>query len=226
VKVFKSSADARREAQRVVPFHRDRLCRLPGLPNERVQRSLDAGFHPDRQSEQRAFIIQEWREGDTLEEWLRRRWSTQPAEGMEIRSIIQQLLGEIIIPLWGVGTIWWDVRDANYCYAAATGRLCLIDVDSLAAYADEILNTPQVWIRRDKGRVTALARLRQMVIRLVQAQGLSARQKVEASVSRVWHTELEPVLSHLGRCGDESSEAAVAVQRFLDQLQSQGLLKL
>ena len=56
-KVFEATADAQREARRVVLFHRTLLPRLPGLPNERVQRSLDVGFRRDRQSEERAFVI-------------------------------------------------------------------------------------------------------------------------------------------------------------------------
>src|SRR5262249_52627957 len=43
VKVFKTTADARREADRLLPFHQTQLPRLPGLPNPRVQRSLASG---------------------------------------------------------------------------------------------------------------------------------------------------------------------------------------
>jgi hypothetical protein len=225
VKVFKTTADATREARHVVPFHGASLHRLPGLPNERVQRSLDAGFRRDRQSQERAFIVQQWVEGDTLEDLLRRRWPGRPADGACVRSILQQLLGGIIIPLWGQGTVWWDVRDANYCYSAATDRLALIDVDSLGAYAEEILHTPHVWAKRDKGRATALARLRQMAVRLVLAQGLRGRQKVEASLSEVWQAELEPALSGLGKGAGRTHEAEVALQRFFDHLESRGLLR-
>ena len=56
-----------------------------------------------------------------------------------------------IIPLWSEGTIWWDIRDANFCWDQAARRLTLIDTDSLAAYADEIQQRPAVWQRREKG---------------------------------------------------------------------------
>jgi len=71
VKVFKITADAQREARRLVPFHRAVLERLPGLPNDRVQRSIDAGIRLDRQGAERAFVVQEWIAGSTLAALLR-----------------------------------------------------------------------------------------------------------------------------------------------------------
>jgi serine/threonine protein kinase len=76
-----------------------------------VQKSLDAGVRWDRQGEERAFIIQEWVDGDSLEDLLRRRGPAEPFAGAVIRSILDQLLGGIIIPLWADGTVGWDVRD-------------------------------------------------------------------------------------------------------------------
>jgi len=236
VKVFKVNADARRESERVVPFHLTELGRLPGLPNEHVQRSFDAGSRRDQQSAKRAFIVQQWLIGDTLEDWIRRRWPTASPEGAVIRSILRQLFGEIVIPLWGQGTIWWDFRDANYCYDPATDCLSVIDVDSLGACADEILHTPQIWTKRDKGRTTALARLRQMTMRLVLAQfpGKSrlvresypsrSKKKLETSVTTAWQTELEPALTLLGK-DVATHDAALALRRFIEQLDLQGLFK-
>src|SRR5262249_11383290 len=119
---------------------------------------------------------------------------------------------------------WWDVRDANYCYCTARDRLSLIDVDSLGAYADEILSTPDVWTKRDKGRATALARLRHMTIRLVLAQGVRGRQKVAATLTSVWQEELEPALLRLGKGVDRKPEAVSALQRFLDKLEPHSIV--
>ncbi len=78
----------------------------------------------------------------------RNRWAAEPLAGATLRSLLNQLLGGIVIPLWAAGTLWWDNRDANYCFDAGAGRLALIDVDSLAAYADEILTSPIYWEQR------------------------------------------------------------------------------
>lgn len=224
VKVFKTTKDAQREAQRMLPFHGTYVHHLPGLPNEHVQKSLAAGTCRDKQGAQRIYVIQEWVVGNTLEDLLRQRWSKQPIDAVRVRSLLEQLLAGIIIPLWGEGTIWWDVRDANYCYAETSNWLTLIDIDSLAVYADEILQTPEVWERRDKGRKTALARLRQMTLRLLLAQGLRNKKKIETSFTNAWQTELEPALWMLGRESQRKKDASIALRSFLDRLEHMELL--
>lgn len=142
-----------------------------------------------------------------------------------IHSILRQLLGEIVIPLWSRGLIWWDFRDANFCYAAETDRLSLIDVDSLGAYAEEILETPDDWTRRDRGRLTALARLRQMSVRLIGAPRRPGKKKVESRFTEAWRNDLEPALLRLGKSDESRHEAALALDRFLSHLVNQGLIE-
>src|SRR5262249_34424605 len=143
--------------------------------------------------------------------------------GRHARDLIEQLFGGIIIPLWSAGTVWWDVRDANYC-VTPVGRLQLIDVDSLAAYADEILDTPDDWERRTKGKDTALARLRQMTIRLVLAQGSKGKSKIEKAVRDAWQSDLEPALRALGQSPNSGEVGSAALARFIERLRSNGLL--
>lgn len=230
VKIFKTNTDAKREAQRVLPFHRTLVHRFPGLPNAHVQHTLGGGTSRAGRGEERYYVVQEWGKGETLEEWLRRRWPDEPLDGGCVRFILDQLFARIIIPLWSEGTIWWDVRDANYCWDTDSQRLTLIDIDSLAAYSDEILQTPTVWTRRNKGRATALTRLRGLVVRLVLAQGLTPKKQVDDLVSEAWRVELEPTLSTLGQnpIGKEEQQAAAraALERFLGQLDQAQLLML
>jgi hypothetical protein len=216
VKVFKSTSDARREGDRAVRFSHQ-LQRLPGLPNEHVQRVLAAG------NRARHYLIQEWVAGSSLEDLVRRTWPEQPPGAGVVRSILEQLFGKIVIPLWSAGTIWWDFRDANYCWDESTGRLAMIDVDSLSAYADEILGSPQTWARRKKGRQTALPRLRQMALRLVLSQGVGPRARIERGFKEVWGRTLEPTLQVLGR--KEGCEADASLQAFLASLHEVKWLK-
>jgi hypothetical protein len=219
VKLFKANSDALREARRVVPFHGKDLARLPGWPNAHVQQSLDAGWRRDPRGKERAYVVQQWVAGESLEDLLRRHWPREGVAGNTIRSILAQLLGEIVIPLWARGTLWWDFRDANVCHDASQDRLTLIDVDSLGAYAEEILETPHEWARRDKGRATALSRLRQMSLRLLLAPGRLKKKAIENALSRAWVGELEPVLLRLGHDARVGEDAPAALNRFLEQLE-------
>jgi hypothetical protein len=212
VKLFKISADARREARRLLPFHRGTLPRLPGLPHPHVQRSLAAGVATDGRGGERFYVVQEWVEGETLAAWL-----GQAPAGLSAgqrRSIVVQLLQETVIPLWGAGTVWWDVRAANVCYDAARDRLTLIDSDALAAYAGEILGTPTVWRRRDHGRETAIPRLRVLVWRLLTA-GMPPQRGGEQRFRRAWDAALAPCLRRLGHDPGAPAEAWSALQTLL-----------
>jgi hypothetical protein len=229
VKVFKRTSDARQEARRVLPFYSAWIHQLPGLPNEHVQRTLEAGMGKDAGGHERAWIIQEWVTGETLEGLLRRRWPGEPADGACVGAILEQLLGDIIIPLWSEGTLWWDVRDANYTWNERAGRLTLIDVDALAAYMEEIVLTPDVWSRRDRGRATALARLRQMTLRLLLAQGREVGKGIRAALIPAWQEELEPALRELGHeplRGSEGVRSATAsLHRFFSRLNQANFLR-
>lgn len=154
---------------------------------------------------------------------MRRHWPIRPIDGAVARLLLEQLIGEVVIPLWSVGTVWWDIRDANYCFDEATGRLTMIDIDSLAAYTDEIIRTPNVWTARDKGRPAALARLRQMTLRILLAQGPVAKATVRRNLYDAWDNELGPALQALGHATD--LDGCSAMQRFFDRLETIGLLR-
>ena len=224
VKVFKTTKDAQREAKRIVPFHREYIHQLPGLPNTHIQKSVDAGIKQDQQKQERAFVIQEWVNGDSLEYLLRQTWNRQRIDGNVVKSIVNQLLVNIIIPLWRKGTIWWDIRDANYCYDESSGKLKLIDSDSLGAYVSEILPTPNIWLKRDKGRKTAIARLRQMTLRILLAQGIGNKRKLQMICAEAWANELEPVLCQLGKQEQEDVEVLSSLQRFFQFLEKENCL--
>ena len=223
LKIFKTTNDARREARQVLPFHREQIHRLPGLPNDHLQKTLGGGMRRDGMGIDTPYIIQEWVPGQTLEDLLRREWTSAPPTGDCVRSILEQLFVEIIIPLWSEGTIWWDIRDANYCWDEPSQTLKLIDIDSLAAYADEILKSPDVWHRREKGRKTALARLRQMSLRLLLARQLGAKNKMRVRLENVWNVELEPALSELGRDRRRKVELREKAVHALQRTFSSGL---
>lgn len=228
VKVFKPTADALREAQRVLPLHRQGFTCLPGLPHAQVQQTVDAGLHPDSTGKARPYVIQEWVAGQTLADILRGREHGAPLDGGTVHLLITELLSGIIIPLWHRGLIWWDIRAANYCWEPQRQRLILIDIDALAAYADEILATPLCWVRRATGQATALTRLRGLALRCLLAQHLPRRSGARTVLHTAWQHDVAPTLQALGRVAGsaEARETAIAaVQTLLTTLEQAGLLR-
>ncbi len=64
-----------------------------------------------------------------------------------------------------MGTIWWDIRGANYCLQTqgSQRRLVMIDTDSLVAYAREIVETPETFTDRDRIKPRAMKRVKTIV---------------------------------------------------------------
>ncbi|KAA3618525.1 MAG: hypothetical protein D8M58_21315 [Calditrichaeota bacterium] len=216
IKIYKNNDDGRRQANRAMAVYLQDIEKLPGLPSDNVQKIIRA----DRYNKDRNYIIQEWISGDSLE-YLQIKNAIEPAH---IRPIVEQLFLNIIIPLWTKGTVWWDSRDGNYCFDANTKKLTLIDIDSLTTYYEEITETPDVWLRRERGRAFALPRLRQMVLRLLQTQGLD--RGMQKKYRAIWDKEFLPILKVLGR---EITDELVAVTHFhhlMSELETAGLLKV
>lgn len=224
IKLFKTTADAQREARRAVEFHAREIGRLPGLPNPLVQRSLGAGMRPDQEGDRRGYVVQEWVAGESLEDCLRVKWRGAPIDAELVRGLLRDLFSGIVIPLWQAGTIWWDVRDANFCLSAADGRLRMIDVDSLAAYAQEILGASSRWDAREKGRETALARLRRLTARLLAARHGAHKARIEGGLPHVWSSVLEPQLRLLGRKPAQDEAARAALEELFAALAQAELL--
>lgn len=156
LKIFKKG-----KGRKLVLDHKHSRNKLPGLPNELVQGVYDADEHNGT-----FFLVQEWIEGESLETYLNRKTHLPPDAAQQL---LNDLFEGIIIPLWSAGMIWWDIRAGNFCVTERDGkqRLVLIDTDSLLAYAEEIIETPLVFTKRNHGKVTALKRIKKIVTDLV-----------------------------------------------------------
>lgn len=156
LKIFKNG-----KGRKLVHGHKHSRRKLPGLPNDFVQEVYDADEHNGT-----FFLFQEWIAGDSLENFLK----NETLISMETaRQLLNDLFEGIIIPLWSAGTIWFDIRAGNFCVTERDGkqRLVLIDTDSLLAYAEEIIETPQVFTKRNHGKLTALKRIKTIVTDMV-----------------------------------------------------------
>jgi len=208
LKVFHLDGFGGRKAESLVKFHLNVRPRYPGLPHPQVQEVLDGGQLSRRlpdESGQRWYLVQEWIEGETWDQWLERRLIT-PEDGVQL---LNSLFGGIILPLWSAGVIWWDIRACNYCVRWRGGghEVVMIDTDSLEPYHKEILETPAEHSIRDAKKGTGVKRLRTMIDELSKA-----------------------VMSHLNPTGRTraapKASSSQEVADFLQRLSSHGALDL
>ena len=186
LKIFKNGKGCK-----MVHGHTHSRRKLPGLPNDFVQEVYDAGEHNGT-----FFLVQGWIEGESLETYLNRKSQLPPDE---VQQLLKDLFESIIIPLWSAGTIWWDIRAGNFCVTERDSkqRLVLIDTDSLLAYADEIIETPLVFTKRDKGKVFALKRIKtistDLVLLAIPEENLKgSKTQLELQIKSILNETLAP----------------------------------
>jgi len=172
----------------VFRFHESQRDQLPGLPNPHVQEVLDCDVIQDDHGVARGYLVQQWVEGVVLEEKIRAGLSAA-----EVLQIADDLFQKIIIPLWSKGSSWWDVRDSNYV-VTPDGRLMMIDSDSVGAYADEILRTPKVFAKRNRGSITAMKRYATMLVTMAGRLAVrGTKATVQREVRALFDRHLQPV---------------------------------
>ena len=130
---------------RLKKFYAEYKDRLPGLKeNQQVQKVFTWGTYENQFGVRRAYLVQEWIEGATLDELIK-----QGLKRKDILKILEDLFLKLLIPLWGQGLKWWDARGSNYVYNPKRG-LVMIDPDSLADFAEEIVTTPGEYKKRNE----------------------------------------------------------------------------
>jgi hypothetical protein len=160
VKIFRSSGGIGGDGPRWVHFHLQQRPDLPGVNgNSHIQKVLAGEMIGSNAS-----LIQEWIEGVTWDEFFGRDAALVSPD--TAKKLLEDLFLEIVIPLWGAGVVWWDVRGANYVVENSENRkqLVMIDTDVLQNYAEEIFKNPNDHSKRDKGQITAAKRFKTMVI--------------------------------------------------------------
>ncbi len=212
VKIFKSEkgAGAPRQAD-VIGAHSSLRPRIPGLPNPLVQEVYFAG-----RLRNRFYLVQEWIEGESLGSVLSRG---DCLSFEEVREWLRDLFEGILIPLWSLGTIWWDIRGDNYCLTPVgeRRRLVMIDTDSVLAYATEIVEAPEIFLNRDRVKKTAMRRVKTMAEHLVYAPlrtrtlGTGDKKQIKNQFEVLWK-DLEAVFLKPGRLlgGTEAFGAVLA----------------
>ncbi len=208
-----------KSARDLVPFHTKVRHRYPGLPSSQVQEVYDGGQFENSlpgEAGPRWYLIQEWIEGETWDEVLQR----SPLGIDTGEALIRSLFEGIVFPLWERGVIWWDIRSNNYCVreCAKGVEVVMIDTDSLAAYRDEILLTPESHLKRDAKKGTGVKRLRTMIRNLSEAvlRGQGARARSSNATKSGEEERMNAFLATLAHPGPLRRESAqIELERML-----------
>jgi len=192
LKFFNATKDSRWLAPAMVKFHATQRKLLPGLPNPHVQEVYAGGSLRGSDGIERHYLVQQWIEGDCLEACVRTALSEEQA-----LQIADDLFLQIIIPLWGGGDFWWDVRASNYV-VTPEHRLIMIDSDVLAAYLAEKLAQPPRYEQRNCKRHVPLQRYPALVAAVALASPGGRRRlkgKVVQAARQLFTSALQPVLA-------------------------------
>lgn len=186
IKIF-NLVDGETMRRKILKFHTEQRKQFAGIPHPLVQNVFDCGTVISRKGRERSFIIQEWIEGEILEDKLKR---VVPQEDMW--RILDDLFLGLLIPLWGVGSSWWDVRESNYVFTTER-RLMMIDSDTMGGYADEITGSPTVFTERNRGTETAMQRYSTWICKLTRSQARKGKMsKAETAAERLNQMHLSP----------------------------------
>jgi hypothetical protein len=217
LKLFKPKSGPGSPRQSEVAHAHVHLRRLlPGLPSPFVQEVYCAD-----EQDGRYYLVQEWIEGECLGEVIDRGDVLSIGE---VRGFIRDLFEGILIPLWSEGTIWWDIRDENYCLTPHGNgrRLVMIDTDSLVAYAKEIVETPDSFNRRDRIKKRAMQRVKTIVEALAWSPFLGAdvprkeAVRIKKVISTI-HVEAQACFLKPGRL----EGGQVAFEQMLERLDTE-----
>ncbi len=172
VKIFKDNTEALKKGPEVIAFQNSRVLSgfLQGSPC--IQKSLDAGWAEDLHGRKRAYVVQQYVKGKTIEE-LHEEWTDTPAESQLVKTILEALWCQLAVRLWAEATnesqMVWDWRDGQFVvngtdeYAVVT----MIDSDCLRGLRKKAdLRS----LQRSRQENTALRRLCAMTTRLLKAQ--------------------------------------------------------
>lgn len=217
VKIYKGSgqSDGSLEYQ---TYHRSWFQQVDALTrNQHVQKSLEGGVSGGVGP----FAVVEFIEGEELADRLQARDLTRTT----IRQILEDILGNIWIPLWHAGLRFKDCHPGNFVLNPE-GRVVMIDTEQMRKDVDELLHRPDDWTQRDKHELLGLKRLPGLVQRIVRATQLSIS---DAAVLRIvkaalGSTQLPEALAALGRNEVAVGPARLALDQFMAELRTRGLL--
>ena len=210
VKIYKGyGSTAGNEQYRT--YHGSHFQKVPALmKNPRIQKSLAAGIYR-RGGSVHPYAVLEYISGTELADRIEEG-------GMDIQMacrIIEEILLEIWIPIWGAGLRFKDCHPGNFILGA-DGHVYMIDTEQIRKDAAELLLTPATWKQRDRHEELGIQRLPGLITRLTRAARPDCKEgAVDREVRRLLGAAgLPELIKRLGR-GTSSDAANVAVRKLL-----------
>ena len=165
----------------------------------------------------------------TLKEW---KAGVRAAEGFGVASVedlcdkvvcqvIENIMLEIWIPLWGAGLRFKDCHPGNFILGA-DGHVYMIDTEQIRKDAAELLLTPDNWTQCNRHEELGLTRLPGLITRLIRAARPDCKEATTGrEVRRLLDIDKIPeLLKRLSR-GDSHDAAKSAVGAFMDGIRRQ-----
>lgn len=197
-------------------YHGSHFQKVPALMgNPYIQKSLAAGIYR-RGGSVHPYAVLEYIPGTELADLIEEGKMEFPT----VCRIIEKILLEIWIPIWGAGLRFKDCHPGNFILGA-DGHVYMIDTEQIRKDAAELLLTPTIWKQRDRHEELGIQRLPGLVTRLIRAARPDCKEgavdrKVRSLLAEVGLSEL---IKELGR-GD-AVDAARAAMRLLDGIHQQ-----
>ena len=189
-----ATARGQRQGRDIVEFQQRRV--VAGRPYQNrgyIQKVLSAGAWPDAQDVQRYWLLQEFIEGETLEEMLTHvEASGEVLDRVTARQLLEDLFA-ILTEVWinpeeGTEGFFWDLRAANWV-VTPQNRLVMIDSDGLKAGKEE---------KRAGQMKISLQRLRKRTFDIVSAYDPTMRGKVMQALWQRFDMDALPLQTDLG----------------------------
>ena len=190
--------------------HFQKVSALMGNPY--IQKSLAAGIYR-RGGAVHPYAILEYIPGTELADLIEEAKMDFPT----VCRIIEKILLEIWIPIWGAGLRFKDCHPGNFIFGA-DGHVYMIDTEQIRKDAAELLLTPAIWKQRDRHEELGIQRLPGLITRLIRAARPDCKDgTVDREVRRrLAEAGLSERLKGLGR-GGPTEGAEVAVMVFLNR---------
>lgn len=176
------------------------------MENPYIQKSLAAGIYR-RGKAVHPYAVLEYIPGTELADLIEEAKMDFPA----VCRIIEKILLEIWIPIWGAGLRFKDCHPGNFILGA-DDHVYMIDTEQIRKDAAELLLTPNIWKQRDRHEELGVQRLPGLISRLIRTARPDCREgALDRDVRRLLEEAgLSERLKWLGR-GEASAAAEVAV---------------
>ena len=176
--------------------HGSHFQKVPSLMgNPYIQKSLAAGIYR-RGGSVHPYAVLEYIPGTELADLI----EEGKMDFSDACRIIEKILLEIWIPIWGAGLRFKDCHPGNFILGA-DGHVYMIDTEQIRKDAAELLLTPTIWKQRDRHEELGIQRLPGLITRLIRAARPDCKEgAVDREVRRLLEEAgLSEALKRLGR---------------------------